>query len=57
MIINAGIKRVVYAGEYPDNIARQFLAEAGVSLQRMILPEEKREAVKHHPESKRDNLI
>jgi len=51
MIINAGIKRVVYAGEYPDNIARQFLAEAGVSLQRMSLPAEKLEAVQHHPES------
>ena len=51
MIINAGIKRVVYAGEYPDNIARQFLAEAGVSLQRFILPEEEMDAVKHHPES------
>ncbi len=51
MIINAGIKRVVYAGEYPDNIARQFLAEAGVSLQRMLLPEEKMAAVRHHPES------
>ena len=49
MIINAGIKRVVYAGEYPDNIARQFLAEAGVSLQRLILPEEKRSAVTYHP--------
>ncbi len=45
MIINAGIKRVVYAGEYPDNLARQFLAEAGVSLQRMILPTEKMSAI------------
>ncbi len=49
MIINAGIKRVVYAGEYPDNLARQFLAEAGVSLQRFILPDEKQEAVRHNP--------
>ena len=54
MIINAGIKRVVYAGDYPDNIARQFLAEAGVSLQRLILPEEKRSAVEHHPEAGAD---
>ncbi|HHB91222.1 MAG TPA: dCMP deaminase [Anaerolineae bacterium] len=49
MIINAGIKRVVYAGEYPDNLARQFLAEAGVSLQRFPLPEELQQAVRHHP--------
>ncbi|RUA18477.1 MAG: dCMP deaminase [Clostridia bacterium] len=54
MIINAGIKRVVYAGDYPDNIARQFLAEAGVGLQRIILPEEKRSAVAHHPEAGAD---
>ncbi|NUQ36949.1 MAG: dCMP deaminase [Caldilineales bacterium] len=39
MIINAGIRRVVYAGQYPDNLARQFLAEAGVSLQQFTLPE------------------
>ena len=51
MIINAGIKRVAYAGEYPDNIARQFLAEAGVSLQRLTLPQEKMAAVQHHPQA------
>jgi dCMP deaminase len=32
MIINAGIDRVVYAGDYPDDIARGFLEEAGVQL-------------------------
>ena len=32
MIINAGIKRVVYAGNYPDDIAIGFLKEAGVEL-------------------------
>jgi dCMP deaminase len=32
MIINAGIRRVVYAGQYPDDIARGFLEEAGVEL-------------------------
>ena len=32
MIINAGIQRVVYAGHYPDEIARGFLEEAGVEL-------------------------
>jgi dCMP deaminase len=32
MIINAGIERVVYAGHYPDDIARGFLERAGVEL-------------------------
>ncbi len=32
MIINAGIKRVVFAGSYPDEMARQMFAEAGVEL-------------------------
>ena len=50
MIINAGIRRVVYAGDYPDNLARQFLAEAGVGLQHLALPESQQEAVAHRPE-------
>ncbi|MDD3825555.1 MAG: cytidine/deoxycytidylate deaminase family protein [Anaerolineae bacterium] len=33
MIINAGIERVVYGGEYPDEIARGFLEQAGISLE------------------------
>lgn len=32
MIINAGIERVIYAGNYPDENSRQFLAAAGVEL-------------------------
>ena len=32
MIINAGIRRVVYAGNYPDDNSRRFLAQAGVLL-------------------------
>jgi dCMP deaminase len=32
MIINAGIDRVVYAGDYPDEIARSFLEQAHVGL-------------------------
>ncbi len=32
MIINAGIERVVYAGQYPDELAQQFLKDAGVEL-------------------------
>lgn len=32
MIINAGIKRVICAQSYPDELARSFLAEAGIEL-------------------------
>jgi len=32
MIINAGIRRIVYGGEYPDELAVQFLEAAGVEL-------------------------
>ena len=32
MTINAGIRRVVYSGDYPDDVAQQFLEEAGVAL-------------------------
>jgi dCMP deaminase len=32
MIINAGIERVVFAGDYPDEIARGFLEGAGIEL-------------------------
>jgi dCMP deaminase len=42
MIINAGIKRVVYAGHYPDENAVAFLQAAGVDLQpfrRAVEPE------------------
>ncbi len=32
MIINAGIVRIVYGGDYPDDLAHQFLEEAGMTL-------------------------
>lgn len=32
MLINAGVRRVVYAGNYPDAHSRHFLDEAGVEL-------------------------
>lgn len=32
MIINAGICRVVYAGDYPDEIACEFFKQAGVEM-------------------------
>ncbi len=34
MLINAGVVRIVYAGPYPDELARDMLAEAGVALVR-----------------------
>ena len=34
MIINAGIKRVVYEEGYPDNISLQMLEESNVELER-----------------------
>lgn len=34
MLINAGIKRIVYEGEYPDDLARELLAEAGLPVER-----------------------
>lgn len=32
MIINAGIKRVVFSGDYPDELSRQLLNEADVEI-------------------------
>lgn len=32
MIINAGIKRVVFAGSYPDELSMQMFEEAGIEL-------------------------
>ena len=34
MIVNAGITRVVYREGYPDDFAREMLAEGGVKLER-----------------------
>jgi dCMP deaminase len=34
MLINAGIARIVYAGDYPDELALEMLQEAGVVLDR-----------------------
>ena len=50
LIINAGIRRVVYAGTYPDNIARQFLAEAGVGLQQVSLPADLQPNIVYRPD-------
>jgi len=34
MIINAGIKRIVYKGDYPDTLAMDLLREAGIEVAR-----------------------
>ncbi len=34
MLINAGIARIVYRGDYPDEMAREMLEEAGVEVVR-----------------------
>ena len=34
LLVNAGVKRVVYAGDYPDELAVAILAEAGIALDR-----------------------
>ncbi|MDR7519895.1 MAG: dCMP deaminase family protein [Armatimonadota bacterium] len=36
MILNAGIRRVVFAGDYPDPTSREMLEAAGVELVRMM---------------------
>ncbi|MDQ7843899.1 MAG: cytidine/deoxycytidylate deaminase family protein [Armatimonadota bacterium] len=37
MIVNAGIRRIVFAGDYPDPLAREMLEQAGVTLDRISL--------------------
>ena len=32
MLINCGIERVVPAGDYPDDLAKELLAEAGIAI-------------------------
>jgi dCMP deaminase len=38
MLINAGVRRVVYAGNYPDDNSRHFLEAAGVTLVHLPQP-------------------
>ena len=35
MLVQAGVKRVVFRGVYPDNMASGFLVEAGVVINRL----------------------
>jgi len=32
MLINAGIKKIIFQGKYPDPLAREILEEAGIEL-------------------------
>lgn len=34
MLINAGVKQIIYEGEYPDELARQLLKEAQLATRR-----------------------
>jgi len=36
MLINAGIAEIVFEGDYPDEMAKDFLKEAGVKLRRFV---------------------
>jgi dCMP deaminase len=36
MILNAGLGRVVFAGDYPDSLARKVLEDGGVALVRLM---------------------
>jgi len=40
MLINAGIVRIVYTGDYPDEFAMSLLQEAGIEMVRVTKPEE-----------------
>ncbi len=37
MLINAGVKRIVFLEGYPDTLADEMLAEASIELERLLL--------------------
>ena len=41
MLINANVKRIVFAGDYPDGLAREMLEEAGIKLVQWPAAEER----------------
>ncbi len=47
MLINAGIVRIVYTGDYPDEFAKALLRDAGIEVERVPGPGE---AADHSPE-------
>ncbi|HHY47808.1 MAG TPA: cytidine deaminase [Firmicutes bacterium] len=40
MMVNAGIREVVFTGDYPDDLAMSILREGGVGVRRWGLPQE-----------------
>ena len=40
MLINAGIRRVVEAGDYPDDLSRELLTESGITVEHFEPPAE-----------------
>lgn len=36
IVINAGIKRIIYSGDYPDKLSLELLNEAGIELVRVV---------------------
>ena len=36
MIINAGIKRIVFKGDYPDELSLEMINEAGIKLEKFV---------------------
>ena len=38
MIVNAGVAKVIYEGDYPDEFALEIFTESGISLQRYVQP-------------------
>ena len=37
MLINSGIKRLVYTGDYPDELAAQMLKESGIIIEKIAV--------------------
>lgn len=37
MIVNVGIRRMIFAGDYPDPLAVEMLSDAGVTIERLSL--------------------
>ncbi len=35
MLINAGIERIVYKGDYPDELSKAILEEAGIAMEKI----------------------
>lgn len=37
MIINAGIREIVYQGTYPDSLAREMLTEGNIKMRKLVI--------------------